>query len=333
MDPILTFILIVLLLSVVFLIKTIAKREYSNTSQNAMWGDILRVGSGKNDLAIKLTSERILLLIILLLLVHFIFTISANERLLGFFPPLIALICVGIGYYIREVKKRKIWSRHTIVPDSKIPEDLNVYEIGMLNDGTFGQEDIFATFAALRLGYIDKDLTDLKPYRKFEDKSLQEINRYLNPNTKQGQNENSRVQFSTGIYAKMVRDKYFAYDPRAVFAFFLTVAGFCLLFNSLLDEFADNRFYDLNFITFSFAIAFFILGISAPFFHENFERVLPIRLKLEGLKMYLKTADYYRIKHDEKRFEEIIPYMLALRLNINYIDDMIEYIDRKTEMA
>lgn len=309
---------------VLLIVLAIGYTTHKNRNVLTKQGNVIHIGKGDKNRAVVLTIERLSLIYLLLILTAFILFEARISLLI--FAPISFLLAIGILY--RMNKKRLEMMKYTVVPDSKIPSDLDIFEIGMLIDGRFDQSDLFSGLAYKKLnnakfsGEIESILYD------YTNKKLKDVSYYLNEKSKSKQEEQF-YHISYKMLNILKRDGYISFNPVNASVIFLILSFIPFTFVKFANDLNIDISSDFREVVFGVAALGIFFALSTFFFHENYKKIIPIRVKIMGLKMYLKTTDYYRVKHDEKRFEEVIPYMISLNIHHKYLDDMIEYVDKR----
>ncbi len=249
--------------------------------------------------------------------------ISFTDLIVGVIPLILFIILFLLTWY-RRYKADGMIKNIIIIPEFN-PGNLKFYEVGALVDREITNKDIvaLAVYYYLNPGEV-KDQIEKDIYEKYCNKEgLMNIKKYL-----LGEEKNNDVKFksgfTSGLCSKLIKDKFFVYNP---FALRLGAFGtgslpfaFTALFNKILSLPPFLKDITLS----SFVIGSFI-ALFAFEFHERLDRVIEVRKKILGYKMFLKTTDYYKVKKDKATYEKYMPYFILFGYYKNEGDDMLEY--------
>lgn len=247
------------------------------------------------------------------------------------FVPVIVLVYM-YGRWLRHGKDPR--GRGTIVPHYEAPEGLTPAEVGTVIDENTQTKDISATLVDLAVrGYIkirkidgesilakdDYELTKLKSENElsvdFEKKLVSKI--FGSATTKQISDLKNKFyttipEIRKDIYAQTVEKKFFAKSPRQVRSFYGGIGGFIVFSSFFLGGFLGGLAIA------AIAVSGVIVLSFAFFMPQRTHKGVLMREQIEGLKLYLETAEKDRINFHNapekkpEQFEKLLPYAMVL---------------------
>ena len=244
-----------------------------------------------------------------------------------YFLPVIVFF-VLLWQYLKHGKDPK--GRGTIVPEFAVPKNLTPLEMGAIVDEKIDNRDISASIIDLAIkGYLKIEVKEKKGiFGKNKEVSLKKLKSQdsgnLNDFEKElisglfGGKDEVKIKdlknfYSTAgkvrnqVFKKMTNEGYFPKHPSSIKATYFVI-GMILMFIS---------FFSFGF-SISFAVGMIFSGILfmifGPFMPKKNLKGVALREKILGLKLYLKTAEKYRLKFQEKEqiFERFLPAAMAL---------------------
>lgn len=237
----------------------------------------------------------------------------------------VSLLILGLRLY-RDFRLRNELSNFTILPTEELIEEERIYEIGQIVNGDFSFNDLVATIAVKRINNIEfKDEVE-NIIQSYEKKTLFDI---LLVNEQAPDKEDLYLEFANIL----VEEGLFKYNPYKFLnreLQYISPLMFLILIYGYLSTTGDKvNFAENIFLGVSWGIVFVIalIKIGAFFLHENYIKTAPKKAKILGLRMYLKTTEYYKVRHDEKSFKKYLPFLISLGVHFDHIDEMIEYVD------
>ncbi len=247
------------------------------------------------------------------------------------FIPVIVLIVMSTLWYLRG---RDPHGRGTIVPEYDAPEDLTPSEIGTIVDENAHMKDVSAMFIDLAVrGYlkikkIDKDgifsnddyeLIKLRDESslavKFEKDFFQAIfgtGQSVKLSDLKNKFYKDLSSIRREIYQQTVTKQYFVANPKKVRSLYIGIGGFMAFAGFFVGGFVGG--YGILALSMSGAI----IAIFGFFMPQRTMKGALMRERIEGLKLYLETAEKDRInfhnapEKNPERFEKLLPYAMVL---------------------
>lgn len=268
-----------------------------------------------------------------------IFILAQYEQsfYIALFVYLFALLFRLTQLYLYKLKKEKELRKYTIVPTSKLNYKIKFYEIGSLVDGKMNNADLNAYYIFHKLNPFTEEYNtvDNKLFEYIE--STGGISRL----TKTLGLEDIKIQRTTNTFSfsysysdmsmdafrlicdQLVLDGYYKFSPEKMnyrrFRILLFLFTFAVFFSLINTEY--NLLLTL---TTCFILWIYVSFCFSHSFHENIQKVAPVRAQILGHKMFLQTADFYRIEHDEKAYRELLPYFIAYGLHKDKIPEALK---------
>lgn len=243
-----------------------------------------------------------------------------------FLPVIVFFILLYL--YFKHGRDPK--GRGTIVPEFEVPKDLTPLEIGAIVDERIDYHDISASIIDLairkyltievkekkgifgktnEITLIKKKSPDIGNLNNFEKELLNGL--FDNKNEVKLKDikdfYTTTAKIKDQVFKKLTSDGYFPKHPTNTKVIYLSI-GFMLVFASF--------FFPI--FSISLAVGSFFSGIIimcfAPFMPKKTHEGVLLKEKILGLKLYLKTAEKYRLKFQEKEqiFERFLPAATAL---------------------
>ena len=243
-----------------------------------------------------------------------------------YFIPIIAFFIL-LNLYLKHGRDPK--GRGIIVPEFTIPKNLTPLEIGAIIKETINHQDISATIIDLAIRkYIKIDVKEKKGYfgksheiafikLKSADNELNDFEQTLLSGIFDDKKEiklkdikdfnKTFNNIKNQVFAKMTADGYFPKHPTHIKSIFLTI-GIVVLPISFFIYFGNLSF------NISMLVTGLLFIIFAPFMPKKTPKGVELKEKILGLKLYLKTAERYRLKFQEKAqiFEKFLPVAISL---------------------
>jgi uncharacterized membrane protein len=227
--------------------------------------------------------------------------------------------------------------RATIAPEFSPPKDLNLLEIGIMIDEKADNHDFTAIIIDLAVsGYLKiKEIERKKLVGKGRDYELIKIKDYLGSDsskkkimsgifvdknsvllsslTKEGKMSSVKSQIEKDAYSRLTKEKFFSRSPQLIKGMYYGVATILIILAFILPALLD-RYFTFGATMTSIAISAVLLFIFAKYMPQRSKKGVLIKEQIEGFKLYLKTAEKYRMQFYEKTnyFEKFLPYAIAL---------------------
>ncbi|KXK27593.1 MAG: hypothetical protein TR69_WS6001000037 [candidate division WS6 bacterium OLB20] len=233
---------------------------------------------------------------------------------------LIALIAA------RSVYRNLQLNRTVITPEFRLTGEARFYQLGALMDGHLTNKDLAAHFIYRRL-HPDSALDETE--NRLEQLYVQAggFNRYLETLSRSVHSvrtsPNRHIQTfiytdysgaAAGIVSEsLVQGGYYRFNPVTVRDAVLKTAFFILLTGAVLSAMIQ-QFTVISFLAFATAIPLFQAGSAVHLFAENVTKSVPLIRRARGHKMYLKTAERFRITSDKDVFRELVPYFIVYNI-------------------
>ena len=225
--------------------------------------------------------------------------------------------------------------RGTIAPAFEPPKNLSLLEIGTIADERVDNRDLSATIISFATnGYLKIEEIGSKRILRRKDYEIIKIKEFSgNPDDeyifstlfadkkalklseagKEGKLSKVKNQIEDRVYKTMVKRKFFSRNPKIIKGVYIGIGIFCIfsvfIFPALLD-----RFFTITASALSFLAAAGLFFIFARYMPQRTKEGVLLKEQVEGFKLYLKTAERYRLKFAEKSgiFEKYLPYAIAL---------------------
>jgi len=244
---------------------------------------------------------------------------AMQDNIFYFLPLLVAAIML----YLLFKKGRDPKGRQTIAPEFEIPDDLSPSEVATILKERITNNDISAEIIALATkGY----LKILEPKKnKFylektsESKKLNALQKSLLGAIFQ---DADKVEISkidnlyqiisaqkSALYLKITKNGYFPQNPNLVRITYFGLAGGVAVLGFFIFTLDSNPSVIVGFI-----FSAIIIAIVGNFMPRKTDKGAETARKIKGLKLYLKTAERYRLKfeEDERIFEKFLPFAMVL---------------------
>lgn len=251
-----------------------------------------------------------------------------------FLFPILLLVFLMFMLYRYGVDPK---GRATIVPEFSPPTDLNLLEIGIMIDEKADNRDFTAIIIDLAVsGFLKiKEIEKKKLLSKSRDYELIKIKEYsdsdsskkkimsgiftdknsvlLSSITKEGKMSSVKSQVEKDAYSRLVKEKYFSRSPQLIKGIYYGVATLLIVLAFILPALLD-RYFTFSATMISIAVSAVLLFIFAKYMPQRSRRGVLIKEQIEGFKLYLRTAEKYRMQFYEKTnyFEKFLPYAIAL---------------------
>jgi uncharacterized membrane protein len=227
--------------------------------------------------------------------------------------------------------------RVTIAPEFSPPKDLSLLEIGIMIDEKADNHDFTAIIIDLAVnGFLKiKEIEKKKLIGKGSDFELIKIKDYTGPDSskkkimsgiftgknsvllsslaKEGKMSSVKSQIEKDAYSRLVKEKYFSRSPQLIKGIYYGVATLLIVLAFILPALLD-RYFTFSATMISIAVSAVLLFIFAKYMPQRSRRGVLIKEQIEGFKLYLRTAEKYRMQFYEKTnyFEKFLPYAIAL---------------------
>lgn len=255
---------------------------------------------------------------------------------IALFAYLFALFFRLTQLYLYKLKNEKELRKYTIVPTSKLNYKIRFYEIGSLVDGKMNNADLNAYYIFHKLNPFVED------YNTVDNKLLEYIESTggISRLTNTLALEDIKIQRTTNSFSvsysysdmstyafrlisdQLVLDGYYKFSPEkknySRYRILLWLFSFTVFFSLINIEY--NLL--LTFTT-SLIVWIYVSFCFSHSFQENIQKVAPVKAQILGHKMFLQTADFYRIEHDEKAYRELLPYFIAYGLHKDKIPEAL----------
>ncbi|KXK26762.1 MAG: hypothetical protein TR69_WS6001000783 [candidate division WS6 bacterium OLB20] len=267
---------------------------------------------------------------------------------LALITGLIVLSAVLFSLFLKSASAFKRRSEQAIrikqitIPTYRPPADLRFYELGYMVDGEFDDVDVLATalYYILHTGEVSAaDELEQKIIRTYVDNPSNLHSLIYNVDYKALFSHDS-AYLSTAVYGDLQRKGYISYNPGFVQFIAANVGTLMLgyiwlgwlLVYYILDQTAGGGVQMFWIAAGTAVVALYILfmcAIAASFahsFHEISDKTVPLRTKVLGYRMFLKTADYFRVEKDREAFVTLAPYFIALRVQRKHWKQLFEHV-------
>lgn len=251
-----------------------------------------------------------------------------------YFIPVLAFVLVLIIFLKKGLDPK---GRGTIVAEFESPDNLTPLEVGTLYDNKAEGKDFsamiidFAVNGYLKIKEIEKkSIFGGKDYEFEKVKSLSNnamdfekkiYNKIFENGTKIKLSDLNEKFYQTkkdaekDVFKSLVEKGYYEKSPLIAGLGNYVVGGafiFLGFFASAILEQISGIGYGASMI--SFIISGVIIVVFGVFMSKRTKKGAETREKIAGLKLYLKTAEKYRMKFAEKEkiFEHFLPYAMAL---------------------
>lgn len=249
---------------------------------------------------------------------------------------LLPLTIIGV-YLIYTKKGRDINFPKTIIPEFNPPENMRPYLLGSLKDESVDKEDIAGTIIDLayrgfiKIKELKKNEYELISTGK-DDKELDSIEKDILDAIFNGKEKTTTkdmaktfpykyLSITKSIYAKMVDEKFFNESPQLTIGKYAglgvllaILGGFSIFFlSSLLTELFG--YFSAFTLGLDILIAGIGLAIIAKFMPAKTETGSKVYAHILGFKMYLHTAERYRLqKLGPDEFERFLSYAIVFKI-------------------
>jgi len=249
------------------------------------------------------------------------------------FPVLLLIFLMYMLYRYGIDPKGRI----TIAPEFSPPKDLSILEIGIMIDEKADNHDFTAMIIDLAVGGFLKirEIEKKKFFGKGNDYELIKIKEYGGPDdskkkimfgvfgdkdsvllsslTKEGKMSSVKNQIEKDAYFRLTKEKYFSRSPQLIKGIYYGVATLLIILAFVLPAILD-RYFTFSATMISIAISAVLLFIFAKYMPQRSKKGVLVKEQIEGFKLYLKTAEKYRMQFYEKTnyFEKFLPYAIAL---------------------
>lgn len=245
-----------------------------------------------------------------------------------FAPYLIGIIIIFIPSALRIYKYNKLMKKVSIYPEFDLGE-IKFYEFAILNGRNLSTKGYSAIAVYY---YLNKDKDSDEIERDIQKK-------YANKNfikKLRAKDKYAKIdQLADKAFKKLEKIGYVLYNPNQIFVLAgiisLVLIQFIFTLLPIVNEFATSILGKSSIIDYEnfFSGLILFLLICFPFYlfltYENFEKVLPLRRKILGFKMFLNTTEYYTVIKDEVKFRKYMPYFIIFGIHKKYTNEMIDY--------
>ncbi len=270
------------------------------------------------------------------------------------FLPIVVFILMFIQWW---KKGRDPKGRGVIVPYYDVPDDLSVGEVSFLINEKLPNNDLSAMIIQLAIkGYLKiKQTQKGKLFRKSKYVFYKlDSNKQQKPLTSEekilldklfslgSNNQVSSGQLAYNFYKyipeikkeivkSVLKKQYFSEDPTKVFKFWFKISGLI----AFISYFAIMFFGFLTF--YSLLVSSIIVFLFAFFMPKYTQKGIETKEKLDGFKLYLKTAEKDRIKfHNapEKNpeiFEKFLPYAMVFGVEKEWAQQFEDIYNQATD--
>ena len=237
-----------------------------------------------------------------------------------------SIVLIGFRTIIQGLHLKKL----IIIPEFNLGE-IKFYEFAALADNEISTTDIAAISSYYYLNEVDLDNSfEKKIKEEFGNKDfLKKALNILHPpkSAKIFESASLILNFIFGtenlkalsllIYKKLKKEGFYVFNPALVSRIILIA----LIIIIVILYFAKINTEILLALTF-FG---FIFPLLPYYYSENLKKVMPLRRKLLGFKMFLKTTEYYKVKKDEVTFKKYIPYFILFGIHVSHTTEMVNY--------
>jgi len=244
-----------------------------------------------------------------------------------FFLPIISLILMSLLWYI---KGREPKGRGTIVVEFEPPDDLRPTEVGLLLDNKIQNKEITATIIDLavrkyikiiekkvsryELALLKKDFINDPQLKNYEKTILRKIfppdKEKIDINDLEDKFYRNLPIIIKEVTQDLVKNGYYQNNPSTIRKISITFLIVFLIIGILM---IGTRGIG-GLISFSLSgLIIFIFGLKMI---NKSQKGIETLEKIEGFKLYIKTAEKYRIKFQENAniFERVLPYAIIFNL-------------------
>lgn len=249
----------------------------------------------------------------------------------------VALFVKLLQLYFHKLKKGNELKKYTVVPTSKINNKIKFYEIGSLIDGKMTNADLNAYYIFHKLNPFTEEYNTVDNKLLEYIESTGGISRLINTlayetltiekSTNQASFSFSHIDRSVDAFQlvseQLVADGFFRFSPEKKnyrrYRILLWLFTLGVLFALITVEY--NLL--LAFIA-SLIVWVYVSFCFSHSFQEDIQKVAPVRAEILGHKMFLQTADFYRIEHDEQVYRDLLPYFVAYGFHKDKIPEALK---------
>lgn len=277
------------------------------------------------------------------------FVLSLSTLLFGIEWLLLVVGTLLSGGFFIGITMLRGWYRNSklnnqlVIPEYKLTTDLKFYEVGALIDGQVSNRDLAAHFIYRRIHHeTPMDDVESKLQQIFElsggfntvFESLAKTTKVVR-NTKFSKSVSVTYVDYSGqaaniIYHELIKDGYYLFNPQTAWVWFY-ISSFFLFFGGLFLGMMLQQFTIISFIAYAIGIVLYQASGFTHYFAENISKSVPVINNIRGHKMFLNTAERFRITKDEALFKELVPYFVAYNIREDLAKEGIKKFDLVSE--
>lgn len=243
---------------------------------------------------------------------------------------IVGFICF-IAFLLFKYLKRLLTNRLSrfdkipIIPEFKLPKNIEFYEIGVLIDGQVHSSDLLASAIYYR-AQLEKDSTtpiDMVGKSILDnlgtDLNIAELYEYISSNGTErlGNVYKDTHKITMSIYNNLENKKLIRYNPQRYYRI-LEVVEFILIASTIILCFLSNSLnISVLIISFYLIINTLLQAIMELTFllHLNRNKLDQIRADIFGYKRFLETTEKYKFEQDRELFLKTAPYFLIMNID------------------